>query len=70
MRMIMPIGADAVERRRRRILVGGVALRDQEAESLLGLERLCHRLHRHRARHPQRHDHVREDDQVADRQQR
>ncbi len=63
-------GAGAIERLRRRLVLGGVALRDQEAETLVGLQRLGHRLHRHRPRHPQRDDHVREDDQIPDRQQR
>ena len=63
-------GAGAVEALRRRLVVAGVALRDQEDETLVGLQRLGHRLHRHRPRHPQRNDHVREDDQVPDGQQR
>jgi hypothetical protein len=65
-----PDRARAVERRRARVVLARVALRDQEAEALVRLQRLGHRLHRHRPRHPQRNDHVREDDKIADGEQR
>jgi hypothetical protein len=59
-----------VELLRRRVVRARIALRHQEAEAIVRLERLRDRFHRDRPRHPQRDDHVGEDDQVADRQQR
>src|SRR5262249_11669871 len=47
-----------------------VPLGDQEAETVVRFQRLGDRLHGDGPRHAQRHDHVREDDQIANRQQR
>jgi len=65
-----PDRARLVEGRRGRIVVGRVLLRDQEAQAVLRLQRLGHRFHRHRARDAQGDDHVREHDQISNRQQR
>ncbi len=63
-------GADLVQRPRLGILLARLTLRDDEAEAILGLQRLLDRLQRDRPGHAQRRDHVREDHQVANRQQR
>ena len=63
-----PDRAGPIELRGRRIVGAGIALGDQEAEAVVRFQRLGHRLHRDGPRHAQRHDHVGEDDQVANRQ--
>ncbi len=61
--------ADLVDRAGRRIVVGGVLLRGEQDERV-GAHHLFERLDRLLAPDEERHDHVREDDDVAQRQHR
>ena len=61
--------ADLEDRTGRRIVVGGVLLRCEQNEGV-GAHHLFERLDRLLAADEQRHDHVREDDDVAQRQHR
>ncbi len=61
--------ADLVDRVGRRIVVGGVLLR-REQDERVGAHHLFERLDRLLAADEERHDHVREDDDVAQRQHR
>ncbi len=70
MRMIMPTVPKRWMPVGRRLVLGLVGLRAQQHQAILGGERLVDGGDRHLARHHQRHDHVREDHQIADGQQR
>src|SRR5215475_7536174 len=61
--------ADLVDGAGRRIVIGGVLLRGEQNEGI-GAHHLFERLNRFFASDEQRHDHVREDDDVAQRQHR
>ena len=70
MRMIIPIVPTPGGSRRARIVLAVVLQRDEEAQTLVSHDGLRDRLDRHRARHAQRNDHVWEDDEIANRQER
>jgi hypothetical protein len=63
-------GAGAVERAGLGILVGRLALRDDEAEAILAGQRGVDRVEGDRSRNPQRRNHVWKHHQIADREER
>ena len=63
-------GPEGVDGLGRRILLALIALRAEQHQPVLGRQRLVDGGDRHLARHHERHDHVRKDHEIANRQQR